>query len=480
MGLENKHPQYVKYFDDWCLMQDALEGERAIKLAGAQYLPATPGQLLDGMGIGQTGRVNYESYKKRANYPEYVQQATVLLVGVMHHKPPKIELPEKLEPLREKATVDGGSLAMLLRRINLAQLTTGRIGLLADVRDGAPVNTLPYIATYNAQSIFNWDIGSVQDMALRKLNLVVLDESGEERTTDFGWERKTRHRVLCLGDLKLNESAGIYRTGLFADGKFSEAMLMSPSIAGKVLEEIPFVFINPCDLSAEPDKSPLLSLARLAATIYRMDADYRLSLFMQGQDTLVVKNASDENIRVGAGAFIHVGPDGDAKYVGVGAEGLSEVRTCIENDKKEAADLGGQLLNTRKTSAESGSALQVRVSARTASLNQIAITGAEGLQKILRIMAEWVGADPEEVHVVPNTDFADVELDGTALMQYTQAMNLGLPLSKKSLHRYMQDRDLTELSYEEEMSQIEEEGGIIEQAAIQNGMNEVLDNNLVE
>lgn len=480
MAIDSKHPLYAKFFEDWCLMADALEGEPAIKLAGTKYLPATPGQLIDGIEIGQVGRANYDAYKLRANYPEYVQQAALLLVGVMHHKPPKIELPKKLEPLLQRATVDGESLAMLLRRINLAQLTMGRIGLMADAWGDSPANSLPYIAVYDARSIFNWDEGSVADEMRRKLNLVVLDESGEERASDFGWERKTRHRVLCLGDLEKNEPTGSYRTGLYGDGKFSESELITPSIAGRTLDQIPFVFINACDLSVSPMKSPLLSLARLAITIYRTDADYRQILFLQGQDTLVIKNSAAAQVRVGAGAYLEVGADGDAKYVGVSSNGLPEVRMCIENDKKEAADLGGQLLNTRKTTSESGSALQVRVSARTASLNQIAITGAEGLQELLKIMAVWVGADPEEVHVIPNTDFADVELDGNVLMQYMQAINLGLPLSKQSLHRYMKERDLTEKSFEEELSQIEEEGGSLEPAQVDANMNEVLDNNLVE
>jgi hypothetical protein len=445
MNLTSLHPSYSVYLSDWVTMGDCYRGERIIKEKGVVYLPATPGQNADGMEVNQKGWTNYQAYKMRARFPDFVSQAVEALLGVMHRKPAVIELPKKMEPLLEKATVRGESLQMLLRRINTGQLVTGRLGLLADVPDGAPADVLPYIATYDAQGVLNWD-----DQDGGAMLMAVLDESGYVRKDTFDWELVKSARVLLMQD-------GVATMGVFTDN-FDITAMVAPSIAGRTLERLPFVIVNSKDIVPDPDDPPLMGLARLALACYRGEADYRQTLFMQGQDTLVViGGAGDDEIRAGAGAQISLGTGGDAKYIGVSGDGLEEMRLSIENDHAKAAEIGGQLLAASDGNAESGDALRIRVSARTSSLNQIALAGAGGLQAILRTMAEWVGANPEEVIVTPNLDFADDKLDGPTLVSFMTAKSLGAPLSKRSIHGLMRKRELTEMTYEEELAEIEQE-----------------------
>lgn len=438
------HPQYSVFQADWDTMTDCYRGERAIKERGKTYLPATPGQQADGMEVNQKGWLAYQAYKMRARFPDFVSLAVEALLGVMHRKPAEIKLPKKMEPLLEKATIRGESLQMLLRRVNTSQLVTGRVGLLADVPDGAPADILPYIATYEARSILNWD-----DQLKAELLLVVLDESQFVRKDMFEWEQVRQERVLALQD-------GVVQMGLFQEN-FDPAAMITPSIAGRTLERLPFVIVNSKDIVPDPDDPPLLGLAQLALACYRGEADYRQTLFMQGQDTLVIIGGSDDEVRAGAGAHITVGQGGDAKYIGVTSEGLSEMRLSIENDHKQADRISGQLIAASDGQAESGDALRIRVSARTSSLNQIALAGAEGLKTLLRTMAEWVGANPDEIEVTPNLDFADEQLDGPTLVSFMTAKNLGAPWSKKSIHNQMRKRELTTMTYEEEMDEIEQE-----------------------
>lgn len=443
------------------MMTDTYGGERIVKEAGTKYLPPTPGQLEDGMeNASQDGYKNYQAYKTRARFPDFVSQAVEALLGIMHHKPATIELPKKMEPMIEHATVKGESLQMLLRRINENQLTTGRLGLLADVADGSPVGTLPYIALYRAEDVRNWDSGSREELVHRVLNLVVLNETEYERDTDFEWKSVEKYRVLVLGDPGENVEEGTYQMGVFSETtslNFTESSLIVPSLAGKSLNKLPFIIVNSKDIVPDPDDPPLLGLAQLALTVYRGEADYRQAIFMLGQDTLVLMGGDDDTIRAGAGAVINLPISGDAKYVGVNSQGIPEMRKALENDRKEAAEIGGKLLDTRGGDAESGDALRIRVSARTASLNQIAKAGAEGLQSILRTIAEWVGANPDEVIVTPNLDFADDEWQGEDLVKLTTAKSLGAPISLRSIHRKMQDKDMTEMDYEEELAEIARE-----------------------
>ena len=459
-GIESVHPLHTQHLQDWELMDDSFHGERRVKDKSYKYLPATPGQQLDGLNNNQKGRKNYLAYKMRARFSECVSEAVEALLGVMHSKPATIELPAKMADLMDKATIKGESLQMLLRRINEHQLVSGRLGLLADIEDGAQIGTLPYIALYKATDIVNWDDTQKDIQKRNRLNLVVLNESRFERV-NLTWQFKRRFRALLLGALSPDDDSEVYNMAVLGEDAnltIEGADTIVPSIAGNTLDDIPFVMINSRDIVAEPDDPPLLGLANLAMTIYRADADYRGALFMQGQDTLVIIGGGEgDEIRAGAGAHIDVPQGGDAKYIGTDSKGLKEMRESLNNDKKEAAESGGKLLDTRAGNAESGEALKIRVGARTASINQNALAGAEGLQTILRLIATWCACDPKEVIVTPNLDFTDASVEGRTLVDWMSAKALGLPWSKESIHRKLQEKDFTEMEFEDEMAAIGDE-----------------------
>jgi len=179
---------------------------------------------------------------------------------------------------------------------------------------------------------------------------------------------------------------------------------------------------------------------------------------MQGQDTLVViGGVEDEEYRVGANASIMVPNGGDAKFIGVDSRGLPEMRQAVTNDKDEANQKGGQLLDSVSRARESEDSLKIRVSARTASLNQIVDVGAFGLKQSLQMAAVWMGEDPEKVIVEPNKDFADNELSSKTLVEWMTARALGAPISKRTIHDRMRDHDLTDLEFEEELAELEKE-----------------------
>ena len=462
MSIDSRHPQYSEFYVDWLMMRDVYRGERVVKQKDLLYLPATNGMHLDGMhSATDFGRQAYESYKKRAIFHDFVKDAVQSMIGKMHVKPPVIKLPKSMERLRERATIHGESLENLLRRINEEQLVTGRVGLLADIPvNPEPDSDLPYIALYKAEHIINWDDGAIEQLTLPRLNLVILDESEYERNGDLNWEWVLKYRALSLGTLIENENQGIYTAGIIqgnSGGTLAQTQLKAPSIKGKTLDKIPFVIINSKDLVTTPDDPPLLGLGQLALAIYRGEADYRQNLFQQSQDTLVVIGGGEDNYRVGAGSTLSLSQGGDAKYVGVGAHGLAEQRQSLQNDMLLASHKAGHLIDTRSREKESGDALRTRVSSQTATLNQIALTGAAGLQNLLRTVAEWHNADPQEVVVTPNLDFANEGLNSRTLIELMTAKTMGAPISTETIHNLMKNRGLTELDFKEEMSKLKDE-----------------------
>lgn len=487
MALDSVHPKYQDMRPDWDKMRDVYKGERHVKDKGKEYLPPTKGMLLDGYGTGiltngvNLGQEAYDAYKLRAVLPDYVKDAVDVFIGLLHSQPATIELPDVMEPLRERITMQGESIELLLRRMNEEQLVTGRLGLLLDLpKNPDPAKPMPYIALYITEAIRNWDDGEIEE-GEAQVNMVVLDESGYRRN-EFEWTAVTKYRVLQLGALQepgttaasLRYSVGVFEVEGGGTPTYVESDLIEPTLRGQVLDVIPFVFVNTKDIVATPDDPPLLGLANACLTIYRGEADYRQNLFLQGQDTLVVKGdikrASDPNelaatdtgpIRTGTGAMIHLegGADSDAKYIGVNSKGLPEQRTALENDRRRAEAKSSALSSdTGSTnSAESGAALKTRVGARTASLNQIAKTGAAALETLLKIAAKWMGADPEKVKVTPNLEFADFQMTGQNLAQIMAAKAAGAPLSNESIHELMAEGGLTKLDYPAEKELLDAE-----------------------
>lgn len=457
--ISTEHPEYAESLIDWTLMRDAYAGERKVKSKASVYLPFTQSQILDGVATSeQPGYKAYDAYRKRARFPNFVREAVQAAIGMLHYQPPKITLPPEMENIR---SVKGETMHQLLRRINVEQLTTGRVGLLVDLPSVPSITPIPYIAFYQAERIINWDDGKVEQLVPQSLNVVVINETENERTGVFDWENtESKYRVLLLGDPVENEEAGVYRAGVFEKSEFNINLMTTPMIRGRTLNRIPFVFINSGDLVPEPDQPPLLDLGNLCMTIYRGDADYRHNLFMQGQDTLVIIGGlgdDEDSVRIGAGATINVPAGGDVKYAGVSSKGLEEQRTALENLEKRAGTMGAQTLDSTSRERESGVSMQIRVAARTADLHQIALSGAAGLEKILKITAEWMGINPDLVKIEPNLKFGERRVTGQSMVEMATARNLGYPISAASLHQLASDEGVTSLSFEEEVAQAKKE-----------------------
>ena len=458
-NISSRHPLYNEFYGDWVTVRDCYRGSRVVKQKGTTYLPATESMHQDGLGPSESGGRAYSSYKLRANFPDIVNDAVEAMLGVMWHKPPVIELPAIMEPLRKTATLKHESLDMLLRRVNEEQLVGGRLGLLLDLPQDPTLNaeTSFYLAMYRTEDIVNWAELQAGAGKQADVDLVVLDESEYERRQEnaFSWYKETKYRVLTLDE-------GVYKQGLYREYNetyTSEGMVV-PSVRGKSLGEIPFVFINSNDIDPEPEEPPLLGLAELALTVYRGEADYRQSLFLQGQDTLVIIGGTDdEEYRIGAGNAIKIpsGPGHDAKFVGVSSDGLEEQRLALQNDRVDAMRKSGQMLDDTSREKESGEALTVRVAAKTATLNQLAITGAFGFERALKIGAAWMGANPDEVSVTPNLDFVDDTLSARELVEFMTAKATGGPISLRTVHKNMSDKGVTDMSFEDEIKAIEEE-----------------------
>lgn len=415
-----KHPSYCSFEDSWELMRDSVAGEDEVKKKGEKYLPMKTGTAVIDDPVSKK-RV-YDLYKTRAEFPEIVAPTIRGAVGVMLGKTATIELPPELEHMRERATLDGLTLEALHRRIGMEVLTTGRYGLLP----GVDADGVPYLSGYVAESIINWD--SHHGVPY----YVVLDESGPYRDKETGkWETKCRLRECVVDEsgYRAREWEKDERTGEW----YPEDEVFASTPKGQTLDFLPFVFVGSLDLTPAPDDVPLYGLAKLAIRIYRLDADFSFSLHMTSEPTPVAIGFDDPVSAIKEGAapktlgssVLWLLPSGgDAKYLEFSGPGLQKQSDAIKEAFDRAAQFGAQVIQSGQSN-ESGEALKLRAASQTATLTSIAQTTAAGLERALRNVAIWVGADPMKVVVTPNLDFFDRTISAQEIQAMVTAWQAG-------------------------------------------------------
>jgi Domain of unknown function (DUF4055) len=484
-AVDSHHPSYTLRLPEWQILRATLRGEQAVKALGTLLLPMPDGFRAQ----GDQGVSMYAAYMLRAQFPDLVRPTISGIIGIIHRVAADIQLPPALEHLRKKATPDALTLESLHRQITQEILLTGRYGLLADVpQDGGDV----YLVGYTAETIVNW--------SEYYHDLYVLDES-RLRREGFAWVPHRRFRVLQLVDGQYQQaifeygpqvsiptgplnSLGVPMSGVGMSStdvpdaawptaepkgeavvgvpgegptdeyqQVDQAIPITPS--GKQLSELPMVVIGSRDIRDTPDDPPMLGVARSALAIYRLDADYRHQLFYSGQETLFCTGLRREDVPRITGAGVVVGlelPEARAFFVGPTGTGIAAHRLAIADERLVAVAEGARLFTQQNAGsrAESGEALRLRYSSETSSLVDVALAGAAGLEKALKYAALLIGANPDDVTVVPNLEFLDVRMTPADALALTQVWQSGA-MSYESLYANFQrgevvgeDRDAVE------------------------------------
>jgi hypothetical protein len=462
MAVNSRHPSYDRHIRDWEACRDVYDGQSAVvaRDCGKRYLPPTTGQLIDMRDRPDIGRCNYEAYRDRALLSGFFADAIDMFLGLLWHRPTTFELGplEALFGEGRSATGSGENLAQLLRRMHVEAMVTGRLGLLGDLPAEESTTPRPYVELYQAEQIVNWNDGA-RELGRAKTNLVVLDESAAEMQPDLSWQPKCYHRLLWLGTLAGLESSGAYSTARFEGSvNFDPAGAVQPTVRQRPLDEIPFVFVSPKSLTTCIDTPPLIALARAVLALYRLDADHRQAMHMTCSDTLFTSGFEESGVKsVGAGAHIHSdNPDGDAKFIGVDSKGLSEIRAASENEQTRCAKKAGELLADNSKQRQSGSAMAEQTGRKGASLTAIADMCAEGLQRMLRIIAKWLGAQPAEIdtiRVIPNHEFGTPAFVPAEMKALVEAYVLGAPITLQSIHEYNVAHGYSKLTWDEMIEQ---------------------------
>lgn len=408
MSIKEKHPELTaERAAEWQLCEDAANGESAIKSRATTYLPS-PSGYSTAAGMSQAGaNAAYTAYKMRAQFPDVLAASIGSMIGIIHGKDSDVQIPAAMEYLREDADGKGSTLETFHKEITRSLLTKGRYGVLAD----APAaGGDPFLAGYDAQTIINWDEG-----------FFVLDETGYQRD-GFKWVLTEQHRVLELVD-------GTYSQTIH--GGKGEVDLSPTRQGGGLLDRVLFEVANARNVSCDIETPPLIGVARAALAMYQLSADYRLQLYMSGQETLVAING-EAPTAVGAGVVHQMTGASDEsppdlKYVGPSCIGIDKHLEAIEHNRDAAVQSGARLFEQSQQAQESGEARKMRFRSETANLQTVAQASAALLERSLRNIALMLGQNEDECVVTAPDDLLDATLtpaDAAALWQVVQSRGL--------------------------------------------------------
>jgi hypothetical protein len=389
------HPDYTaEVFDEWRIMRHAYRGETEIKRWGEQYLPMPSGYKFH-PGGAEIGLAMYHAYRARARFPEITSNAIRSMVGIAHGQEWQIDIPPALYPLWENSDGKGLPLEALSRRITMELLITGRYGLMVDA---PPAGGDIYLAGYSAEEIINW---SEYD------DFYVLREVVRERSGD-GWRDVIKTRELELVD-------GRYIQRVYMDGQLTEEY-EPRARGGAALAMIPLTIGGAMDLDLKPEAPPMIGVARACIAHYQLNADYRLQLYMSGQETLVLHNVDTPPKVIGAGVVVSLrsadgSKDTRAEYVGPTGVGIDAHVTAMDREQMAAVRSGAQMFDNTPRGQESGEARRLRFSAETATLTSIVGASAMILERTLKQAAIMAGANPDDVTVTPPKNLLEGRLD---------------------------------------------------------------------
>lgn len=452
MPVTTTHPDYDAHIEDWQMMADALDGERKIKRAGTLYLPETSGmrelRREDVKGADDL----FQSYKQRASYPLWVKDSLRTMMGLVAKQDLEVQLPSAMASLETEATTDGFPLTQLFLRVVSAALTKGRAPLMGDFDDRAR----PYVAEYSAESAINWREDAMSGR--RDLTLVVLEEEIlRDEFDEFSVETDKVYRVLDIAD-------GRARVRLLDE---SGAPVADDELLGRengadieALAYLPVVFVGSTDNNADVDEIPLLTMAQKALEYYQLSADLRAAMHYTTHPQPVVTGLpDDQELRVTGPQAAWVLPEGgDAKYMEATCAGMEMVSGEMDKARNAAMEVGAKVLDQ---GVESGDARRARQDDQHTTLAGVVKQAAAGIEQLLKYLADWMGANPDDVVVSIEPKFSRDEIDA-AMMAIIRDLTLAGEVPRQVLFEALRKTGITELTDEQLEAQRDGGDGVTE------------------
>ncbi|ROM94402.1 DUF4055 domain-containing protein [Pseudomonas brassicacearum] len=448
MPVQSTNPDFDAHIAEWRMMDDALEGEGAIKRS-PKNLPKPSGMVeaekLDGAGNAYL----YQNYTDRAQYEHWVRDSLRSMMGLVSRLLPEINLPSGLQGLEDNATSDGFGLKQLFFRMVRQAISHGRVPLVVNIDETGE----PYFSTYATRNAINWKVGS--QGGRQDLVLAVFIEFRDDKEDEFDHECKMVYRVFkMIGNVCHSEVLG--EAGEVIEELKPLGTTGTDNRLVRGLEFLPVIYCGSTDNAPDVDEVPLLTMARAALKSYQLSADYFTALHQTSHPQPWVAGL-DEKVELsvtGPSAAWDLGPTGSCGYLEFQGAGIEAVRKAMDDQRNAAVEAGAKVMDVGGT--ESGEARKTRQNDQHATLHSIVITVAEAVEQGLRYAAEWKGYDSKQIKFKVNPEFVIPQVDAQVLAELQKSVMAGT-ISADTYWQYLTTGKLPERLYDEEAELISDE-----------------------
>ena len=420
--VQNEHPSYVRWKEEWQVCRDTISGQRDIHAARETYLSKLKGMDED----------EYEAFVKRARFLNAMQRTVQGLSGLVMRKEPYIT------GAFEDFQVDASGMTIEQYMIGVISeiLSVGRGGTFIDfpvtpenvsVAQAERMALQPTWSYYPAEDILNWkknDQGVFTMVVLRERYL-------EDNTDEFATEESERYRVL---DLDPNKGFK-YRIRVFNGTGATQESEIWPQMNGHFMDAIPFV-------EHGTFKPPLMDIADNNIQHYRLSADHNHGLHFVALPTPYITGVSVDEApsEIGPSAlWVLENSEASVGLLEFEGKGLSSIKEELAAIEKNMAQLGARMLSDMTMmSDETATAATIRNSAETSALSTTVVRLNEDFKNIVMISLMWMGEAPatvsaegdngsgDDVNLVRyNTDFTPMKLDPALLTALMTTYNQG-------------------------------------------------------
>lgn len=438
MKPDDLHPEYVEFKDTWETCRDACAGQRLIHKKGERYLPKLSGQT----------EADYLKYLKRSNYVNATGRTVDGMRGLVFRKDPIYEVPPAMEPWIKNITMSGITLGGLARKTLEEVLKVGRFGILVDhptqpagliarmtISAAQRNNQRPYIATYTAENILNWEYQTINNETV--LYRVFLREKSETDGTTV--IESIRELTLANGYYEQIEWKGI-------KGKWTIVRTITPKMNGNVISHIPFWIVTPEENNGEVCAPPIEDLAYVNISHYMNSADLENGAHIGGHPTFWINGIDDPNdpdyneLYVGSSTFLKLPRESTAGVLQCGSEGFATIEKLMDRKEQQMAALGARLIAPEKKQAEAAETANIRRGGENSVLADIVGVVETPIRKALQFMCDWAGYGFEVVFEM-NTDFLPTPMDSAMLRELVGAWQSGA-ISELTFFEALQEGEL--------------------------------------
>lgn len=409
MPVDTKNKQYLEREDDWRMVDDLLEGEKAVKAAGTAYCPRLSGQTVP----------EYNEYLERGSFYNAFSRTVSGLVGAVTRKDPQVEIDDEMTAMFEDITLGGKSFVEVVKQTAREVIAYGAFGIYVDWSEE---DQRPYWALYPVRNIINWKYENVGGS--QRLALLVLKESYEEAVDEFEMRSVEQLRVIRL--VEGSVSVELWRRGE-KDRDFRKVEEGEAKVLGRSLEEIPFVFFGESTKAITVAKPPLMDLARLNVKHWQVSVDYFHGLHYCALPTPWAAGWPKEaKLYVGPKkAWVTENPEAKCGFLEFTGQGLTAVAGSLDKLEKQMAVMGARLLEEQKAGVEAAEAIELRQSGDLSTLSSIVMTVEEGIIKAINFMATWMSKASLKFKVELNRDFVSDKLQAQDIIALLQAVQAG-------------------------------------------------------